>query len=82
MLWLLARAGLSVGLAAIGVPLVLSLRLMQVYLPGRSDEITDAILVLLLAGTMKLVELAEPETQKPLPNLAAGERLLNCYRLR
>jgi hypothetical protein len=38
---------------------VLGLRLVQVYLPGRSAEITDAMLVLMFAGTMKLAELAE-----------------------
>jgi hypothetical protein len=60
MIWLLARAGLSIGVAAaVGVPLVLGLRRIQVYLPGRSAEITDAMLVLMFAGTMKLAELAE-----------------------
>jgi glycopeptide antibiotics resistance protein len=55
MIWLLVRAGLSMGAAAaIGAILVFALRLLQVYLPGRSAEITDAILLLMLAAMMKL----------------------------
>jgi hypothetical protein len=41
--------------AAVAAALVLVLRLVQVYLPGRSAEITDTIMVLALAGLMKLV---------------------------
>ncbi len=59
MIWLLVRAGLSIGTAAaIGAVLVFALRLLQVYLPGRSAEITDAILLLMLAAMMKLIALA------------------------
>jgi VanZ family protein len=55
MVWLLARAGFSAGSAAVfGGALVFCLRLSQVYLPGRSAEITDTLLVLMLAATMKL----------------------------
>jgi VanZ family protein len=58
MIWLLVRAGLSLGwAAAFGATLVFCLRLSQIYLPGRSAEITDTILVLLLAAMMKLVSL-------------------------
>jgi len=64
MIWLLVRAGLSAGsAAAIGVTLVFCLRLLQVYLPERSAEITDPILVLMLAAMMKLLSLAEPRPQ-------------------
>jgi len=56
MVWLLARAGLSAGwAAAFGAALVFCLRLTQVYLPGRSAEITDTILVLLFAALMKAI---------------------------
>ena len=59
MVWLLARAGFSIGAAAaFGTILVFALRLLQVYLPGRSAEITDAILVAMLAAMIKLAALA------------------------
>jgi VanZ family protein len=55
MMWLLVRAGSSVGAAAaFGATLVFALRLIQVYLPGRSAEITDTILVLIFAAMLKL----------------------------
>jgi VanZ family protein len=61
MVWLLVRAGWSAAAAtAFGAMLVFCLRLLQVYLPGRSAEITDAILLLMLAAMMKLVSLAQP----------------------
>ncbi len=54
--WLWMRAGIPSGVAAVsGGALVLCLRLIQVYLPGRSAEITDAIMVLLLAGCLRLM---------------------------
>jgi len=51
LVWLLNRAGMSpvIGAASAFV-LVLGLRLVQIYLPGRSAEITDAVMVLILAG--------------------------------
>jgi glycopeptide antibiotics resistance protein len=59
LIWLLVRAGFSIGAAAaLGALLVFSLRLFQVYLPDRSAEITDAVLLLMLAATMKLIALA------------------------
>jgi glycopeptide antibiotics resistance protein len=55
MIWLMMRAGLSIGAStALGGALVFGLRLCQVYLPERSAEITDAVLLLMLAGMMKL----------------------------
>ena len=51
--WLIARAGTKLTLAVgVGTVLVLCLRLGQVFLPGRSAEITDPIMVLILAGVM------------------------------
>jgi glycopeptide antibiotics resistance protein len=59
LIWLLARAGLSIGAAtASGAILVFALRLLQVYLPARSAEITDTLLLLMLAAMMKLISLA------------------------
>jgi glycopeptide antibiotics resistance protein len=59
MIALLVRAGFSYGAAAaFGGTLVFCLRMIQVYLPGRSAEITDATLVLMLAAMMKMVSLA------------------------
>jgi glycopeptide antibiotics resistance protein len=60
MVWLIVRAGFSIGSAtAFGAMLVFGLRILQVYLPGRSAEITDAILLLMLAAMMKLISLAK-----------------------
>jgi hypothetical protein len=54
LVWLLERSGLPLKWAAIsGAGLVLVLRLTQVFLPGRSAEITDAVLLVLMAGLMK-----------------------------
>jgi glycopeptide antibiotics resistance protein len=62
MIWLMVRAGLSLGAsAALGGMLVFGVRLLQVYLPARSAEITDAVLLLMLAGMMKLVALGSAE---------------------
>ncbi len=56
LVWLPVRAGASFAMAAgFGTALVLALRVAQVYLPGRSAEITDAVMVLLLAGVMWLL---------------------------
>ena len=56
LVWLIARTGLTTLVAAItGGVLVLGLRWLQVYLPGRSAEITDAVMLLLIAGLMYLM---------------------------
>lgn len=56
LIWLLARAGFKIALAVfLGAGLVLCLRLSQVFLPGRSAEITDFLMVLIVAGVMKLM---------------------------
>jgi VanZ family protein len=56
MVWLLKRSGMPLGATTwLATALVFSLRLLQVYLPGRSAEITDAIMILMLAGVMKLI---------------------------
>jgi hypothetical protein len=61
LVWLLARTGLSYSMTAIAAAgLVLTLRFIQVYLPGRSAEIGDAIMVLILAAVMALLEPRRP----------------------
>ena len=51
LVWLWVRAGWPLRKVTLASALlVLALRLAQVYIPGRTAEITDAILVLLLAG--------------------------------
>jgi len=57
LLWLIVRAGSPLGIATLAsAALVLGLRLAQIYLPGRSAEITDVVMVLLLAGMMHLLD--------------------------
>ena len=52
--WLIARAGYKFAIAAgLSCGLVLCLRLTQVFLPGRSAEITDPIMLLMVAGVMQ-----------------------------
>lgn len=54
--WLLARAGCRFMVAVcLSCGLVLCLRLSEVFLPGRSAEITDPIILLIMAGVMKSV---------------------------
>ncbi len=54
--WLIVRAGCSWRTATLlGGSLVLCLRLAQVYLPGRSAEITDVLMLLILAAMMRLM---------------------------
>ena len=57
LLWLGVDAGFSLpNAAAIGGSLVLALRLAQVWIPGRSAEITDCVLLLLLAVLMRATD--------------------------
>ncbi len=69
LLWLLTRAGLSLGVAtAVSAALVFALRYAQVYMPGRSAEITDFAMVLVLALMMKLLaDEPAPRHGKPRP---------------
>jgi len=62
LVWLWTRAGLSWTVATIAaVALEFSLRFAQTYFPGRSAEVTDAIMVLLLAVVMKLIDDSSPQ---------------------
>lgn len=56
LLWLLARAGLGVSLASVlAGGLIFALRYAQTYLPDRSAEITDFIMVVILGLVLKLL---------------------------
>jgi len=68
LVWLLARAGCSYLVTTISAAsLVLGLRLIQVYLPGRSAEISDAVMVVILAGVMALLHPSRLEPYPPSP---------------
>jgi hypothetical protein len=61
LVWLPVRAGVSFPIATIaGAALVFCLRLAQVFLPGRTAEITDAVMVLMMAGLMYLLREPRP----------------------
>ena len=51
---------------ALGTGVVFAVRLAQVYLPGRSAEITDVIMLLTMAIIMRLM------TEGDEPDVAAG----------
>jgi hypothetical protein len=56
MIWLMTRSGCTLMVATcLGSTLVLGLRLSQVFLPGRSAEITDVVILLSLAVVMKVI---------------------------
>jgi VanZ family protein len=62
LVWALARAGLQHGRATLMAAVyVLALRLAQTHLPGRSAEITDALMVLGIAGVMGLLDRGDPQ---------------------
>lgn len=57
LVWLLRRAGFRLAIAVAGAfAAVFCLRLAQTYLPGRSAEMTDPAMVLILAGLFALLE--------------------------
>jgi VanZ family protein len=75
LVWSIVRAGWPLDRATeAAAGLVFVLRIIQIYLPGRSAEITDTIMVLALAGLMKLV--AENPAQTD-PH--AGGNAINRY---
>jgi hypothetical protein len=70
LLWLLTRSGLSLGVATTVTAItVFALRYAQVYLPGRSAEITDFAMVLVLGLVMKLLA-EEPHARYGKPRAA------------
>ena len=74
LVWVTVAAGWRWGTAAaVSAALVLVLRILQIYLPGRSAEITDTIMVLALAGAMKLL------AENPAQTGHAGGNAINRY---
>jgi VanZ family protein len=72
LIWLLMRSGRSwLSSTVWGATLVMVLRLIQIYLPGRSAEITDAVMVLIIAGIMRLISDASFE-ERPEPRTASS----------
>jgi len=65
LVWVVVRAGWERARAAsCATALVLLLRILQIYLPARSAEITDALLTLIMAGVMMLLG-ENPGEQQP-----------------
>lgn len=65
LIWLLVQMGLRLGIAASVVFFLLLLTSgIEIYLPGRSAEITDAMMALIIAFIADLAKRSEP---KPLP---------------
>jgi VanZ family protein len=57
MIWAMIRAGLKFRAAAgLAAGVVLGVSLAHRYMPGRSCEITDTLMVLILAGVFRVVE--------------------------
>ena len=57
LLWLAQRAGCTYRLALlVGGGLVLGLHFLQVYLPGRSAEISDVLILLIMGGLIKVMD--------------------------
>ena len=67
LIWLMTRAGCKLMVAAVlGGALVLGLHLSQIFLPGRSAEITDVIMLLILVVVMKAMgEDPGPRSMQP-----------------
>jgi hypothetical protein len=56
LLWLFRRSGLAwVSATLLAAGMVLVLRIAQMWIPGRSAEITDVMMVLILAAVMKVL---------------------------
>jgi hypothetical protein len=79
LIWSMVRAGwLLKNATTLAAGLVFILRIIQVYLPGRSAEITDTIMVLALAGLMKLVA-ENPGHTDLQTDLHSGGKGINRY---
>jgi hypothetical protein len=59
LIWLLEKIGVRLPLATLGVAAVLlATSLVEVHLPGRSAEITDAVMALFIGSVIALVRRA------------------------
>ena len=66
LIWLITAAGARPRIAAISVALLLfGISLAEIYLPGRSAEITDAFMVLIVAAVAALMRRAQPQRSEP-----------------
>lgn len=66
LIWLLMKAGLRLWRATVAVALLLLFcSLVEMYLPGRSAGITDALLALLIGTLLRLM--TAPKQARPLP---------------
>jgi VanZ family protein len=76
MIWLLRESGLRLIWGAFLVAAtLLATSVAELYLPGRTGEITDAIMALLIAGILGLITHAGmPETRIAPPSLQKGPR--------
>ena len=75
LVWLLTRTGFSWARATLsGAALIFAIRLAQVYLPGRSAEITDVIMLLIMDAIMRLM----PDSGQQNPHLSQTMDLTNA----
>lgn len=74
LIWLLTVTGLRLVLAALAVALGLFVTsLMETHLPGRSAQITDTVMALVIAGAFGLIAKASSRSEEMAP--ALGGRL-------
>jgi VanZ family protein len=70
LVWSLRRSGLSgIAATAVAAALVFLVHYLQVYLPGRSAEITDVLLVAMAGALMRMLD-GKTEPELPLPSSA------------
>jgi VanZ family protein len=83
LIWLLAQAGMALRLASGLVAVVLLVTsIIQIYMPGRSAEITDAVLALIIGEFIRAIETGLPQkTRTPRTGAAGGWRLPSFPRL-
>jgi len=64
--WLLRAAGWRLNQAAVVVALLLgTIEAIQIHLPGRTAEITDPLLAVIMALTLGLLEKSQNQQSKP-----------------
>jgi VanZ family protein len=70
LVWSLRRSGLSwIAATVVAAALVSLVHYMQIYLPGRSAEITDVLLVVMAGALMRTID-GQTEPQRPAPSSA------------
>lgn len=81
MIWLLNRAGLRLPISTLlAAALLLATSLAECWLPGRSAEITDAVMALVLGGVFAVLREMErtmaPQSARPEIASASSSGLL------